>query len=143
MSTRSTIAVRNLNGSVSSVYCHSDGYPSHNGKILQENYKTLEQVNALLELGSLSILGEVLGKKVDFNRAFEHRGQCIAYGRDRGETEITTKSQLSMDFADCQNHYSQEYTYLFDEFTNMWFIAEDNSVKLQSLENVLRYVINR
>jgi len=138
MSTRSVIAFRDLNGTISSIYCHSDGYPSHNGKILQENYTTGKQVQELLKLGNLSILGEVLGQQVEFNNARNHRGQCIAYGRDRAETEQEANGYV--DFAEMQESISQEYTYVFDAFTNMWFIAEDNSVKLQSLENVLRYL---
>lgn len=38
MSTRSTIAIENANGTIKKVYCHFDGYISHNGKILAEQY---------------------------------------------------------------------------------------------------------
>ena len=54
MGTRSTIGVLNTDGSVTAVYCHWDGYPEHNGKILMENYTTEEKVRELIGLGSIS-----------------------------------------------------------------------------------------
>lgn len=38
MSTRSTIAIENANGTIKKIYCHFDGSISHNGKILAEQY---------------------------------------------------------------------------------------------------------
>lgn len=38
MSTRSTIAYENADGTIKKVYCHYDGYLEHNGKILAEHY---------------------------------------------------------------------------------------------------------
>lgn len=38
MSTRSTIAIENGNGTIKKVYCHYDGYISHVGKVLAEHY---------------------------------------------------------------------------------------------------------
>ena len=54
MATRSTIGVLNTDGSVTAVYCHWDGYPEHNGKILIENYTTEEKVRELISFGSIS-----------------------------------------------------------------------------------------
>lgn len=39
MSTRSTIAYENADGTIKKVYCHYDGYVRHNGKILAEHYE--------------------------------------------------------------------------------------------------------
>lgn len=38
MSTRSTIAIENENGTIKKVYCHFDGYISHVGKVLANQY---------------------------------------------------------------------------------------------------------
>lgn len=38
MSTRSTIAIENENGTIKKVYCHYDGYLSHVGKVLANQY---------------------------------------------------------------------------------------------------------
>jgi len=57
MATRSTIAIRNADNTVTAIYCHWDGYLSYNGKILFENYNTEEKVRELIALGDLSVLG--------------------------------------------------------------------------------------
>ena len=93
MGTRSTIAIQNEDGTVTGIYCHWDGYLSHNGDILQKFYTTEEKVRALIALGDLSSLGEQIGSKHDFNNAPD--GECNAYGRDRGETNIDAKTCAS------------------------------------------------
>lgn len=50
MSTRSTIGIKE-NGIIRSIYCHWDGYPENNGKILYEHYNSKEKVEELLRLG--------------------------------------------------------------------------------------------
>ena len=58
MSTRSTIGIiRGFNENAARIYCHSDGYLSWNGAILQKYYNTAEKVEKLLALGNLSCLG--------------------------------------------------------------------------------------
>ena len=84
MSTRSNIGIRNADGTIKYIYCHFDGYPEHNGKILTENYTNINRVNELLKLGDLSVLGKFIGEKQDFDNRV--RDYCLAYGRDRGET---------------------------------------------------------
>lgn len=54
MATRSKIAALNQNGTVTAIYCHWDGYPSHTGKVLLEHYSTEPLVRDLLATGSLS-----------------------------------------------------------------------------------------
>lgn len=51
MSTRSLIAIKQTDGTVKSIYCHWDGYVSHNGRLLIEHYATPEAVEELLALG--------------------------------------------------------------------------------------------
>ena len=72
MSTRSRIAIEKQDGTVESIYCHFDGYLSHNGEILQEHYSTKEKMEKLIELGDISQLGDTLE-------------ETVAYHRDRGE----------------------------------------------------------
>jgi hypothetical protein len=52
MATRSRIAIETLDhrgeAIVKSIYCHNDGYPSDNGKILADNYQAREKVEALI-----------------------------------------------------------------------------------------------
>jgi hypothetical protein len=109
MGTRSTIAIRNADDTVTGIYCHWDGYLKHNGRILQENYTTEEAVRELIALGDLSSLGERIGTKHDFNNAPDD--ECNAYGRDRGETNIN--AETCNGWIDFLNGYGQEFDYLF------------------------------
>jgi hypothetical protein len=58
MATRSRIAIENQDGTVTSIYCHFDGYIDGVGKILQENYNTREKMEQLIDLGDISSLGK-------------------------------------------------------------------------------------
>jgi len=85
MGTRSTIAYMEA-GKIHSVYCHWDGYPEYNGRILQEHYQEARKIGQLIQLGDMSSLGAELGTKHDFGSAPE--GVCTFYGRDRGEDDV-------------------------------------------------------
>jgi hypothetical protein len=56
MATRSYIGKRLEDGKIRYIYCHFDGYPSHNGEILTEYYTTEDKVTDLLDLGDMSSL---------------------------------------------------------------------------------------
>ena len=56
MGTRSRIGLELADGSILSVYCHWDGYPSFNGVKLVENFNTREKVKELIDLGDISCL---------------------------------------------------------------------------------------
>lgn len=83
MSTRSVIGLERPDGSIKCVYCHFDGYPSHHGPILLLAYPTADEVEALLEGGDISILGNVPGLVQDFRQP--QPGWTLYYGRDREE----------------------------------------------------------
>ena len=109
MATRSYIGVRNTDGSVDYIYCHFDGYPEHNGAILREHYSNINRVNELLNLGDLSVLGKFIGEKQDFDKRVV--GNCLAYGRDRGESNVgKRRNAYSMLITD----QSVDYVYIFD-----------------------------
>ena len=57
MSTRSRIGIRNKDNTITSIYCHWDGYPTWNGKMLLTYYTKREDVEKLIKLGNLSTLG--------------------------------------------------------------------------------------
>jgi len=111
MGTRSTIAIQNADGTVTGIYCHWDGYLSHNGAILQENYTDEAKVRELIGLGDLSCLGETIGVKVPFDDTELSKGQCVAYGRDRGERGAEAATHDS--WRELQDTFGQEYDYLF------------------------------
>ena len=111
MATRSRIGIiDNRTGVVTSIYCHWDGYPENNGRILVEHWSDLAKIQQLMKLGDLSSLGKELGKKQDFDQPTDSNW-CLAYGRDRGETRIgaTTHNTLN-EFLDD----GEQYNYLWD-----------------------------
>ena len=54
MGTRSRIGIKLKDDSILSVYCHYDGYPSFNGRVLREFYNTKEKVSQLINGGNMS-----------------------------------------------------------------------------------------
>ena len=111
MATRSYIGVRNLDASVDYIYCHFDGYPSHNGAILTQHYQDMDKVNALMKLGDLSVLGNEIGEQQDFDAPRLGMDWCLAYGRDRGEENVSVKNG---DFLQLTTDQSVDYVYIFD-----------------------------
>jgi hypothetical protein len=87
MGTRSSIGVLNTDGTVTAIYCHWDGAIDHNGHILKDHYTDPDKIQALMNLGSLSILAPEIGEAQNFD-APTNTNWCLAYGRDRGETDV-------------------------------------------------------
>ena len=56
MGTRSRIGIELKDHSVVSVYCHWDGYPEGNGRILNHHYTDRDDVKELIDGGSMSSL---------------------------------------------------------------------------------------
>lgn len=121
MGTRSRIGLETANGSVYSIYCHWDGYPSHNGKILLEHYSDPDKLRELIDLGDISTLAPILGVKCSFDNPI--KGQVIAFGRDRGETDVEAKvdDHREMFFADAFE-CGEEYAYLLTR-TGEWLVS--------------------
>ena len=116
MATRSNIGIVNDNGSVTGIYCHWDGYPENNGKLLLKHYTDSERINGLMSLGSLSYLAENLysdKKAHSFRNPVD--GVCVAYGRDRGEKNADSKSFTNIsEFEKYANRTTADYQYLFN-----------------------------
>ena len=54
MATRSRIGLQLSDDSIVSVYCHYDGYPAHNGRVLRTHFDTIEKVRELIDGGDMS-----------------------------------------------------------------------------------------
>jgi hypothetical protein len=130
MATRSSISIRNVDGTYTGIYCHWEGYLSNNGRILEQHYAAAAKRRQLMALGSLSILRPKIGKKHAFtnphkrgtpeHEAWENRYKdwCTAYGRDRGDeggAAVTTHTVL-----DLLDKLGQEYDYLW--FNGRWHV---------------------
>lgn len=60
MSTRSRIGMQNTDGTISSIYCHFDGYLEGVGETLIEHWNDLNDIIELIANGDISSLGEDL-----------------------------------------------------------------------------------
>ena len=129
MGTRSRIGVMH-GDKCKSVYCHWDGYLSHNGKILQEHYDS-SKANHLVALGDMSSLDEQIGEKhpfdgysgeeakVLYDRARENKWTTF-YGRDRGEKDVDFQVSHNFDeFLELCNSTGAEYYYIMKD--GVWY----------------------
>ena len=122
MSTRSCIARANADGTFTYVYCHSDGYPEKPGVgyTLATSYTDPAKIDALLALGDLSGLNEQVAPPEGVPHGFDYGsrapGVTIAYGRDRGETDVDADTAIC--FADLKiaaRDMGAEYAYIFTD----------------------------
>lgn len=118
MGTRSFIITANPKGDFTGSYCHWDGYPSHNGRILLEHYTTKGKVRKLIQLGDISSLDERINPldpdAHSFNRKEE--GTTVAYHRDRGEPWASVKPKRFDTVREAITYADEawcEYVYLF------------------------------
>ncbi len=123
MSTRARIGVIRQQGTTESVYVHSDGYPDAPcgvGATLLQHWTNPEDVDALLALGDLSILGDEIGEDqgpgwfddrfrqwAEIDRDDPRLKWCLAYRRDRGERDVDAIVHPSDDWPD----FDQDYEY--------------------------------
>jgi len=103
MATRASFGIQNEDGTVTSSYVHFDGYPSHTGKILCENYNTEPMIRELLSYGDASQVNDTIEN-------------CVFYHRDRSEKLSTVRLQPH-DKKDWPS-MGQEYFYLW--VNNQW-----------------------
>jgi predicted CxxxxCH...CXXCH cytochrome family protein len=114
MSTRSRIAIENQDGTVTSIYCHFDGYTSGVGKMLEKWYTTQAKVEALIELGNISSL--------DMTPT-----STVAYARDRGEDlKQTLYDGVEQLYTEGFN-YGINYIYCYTK-TGQWLVSDDGPV---------------
>jgi len=60
MSTSCRIGIENNDGTVTSIYCHHDGYPSYVGQVLKEHYSNEEKLRELISYGDTSAIESTL-----------------------------------------------------------------------------------
>jgi hypothetical protein len=134
MGTRSAIGV--LHGDKAKVvYCHWDGYLSHNGQILLEHYNSAK-ANHLVALGGLSSLRTEVEIPEGVEHSFDKPAENITvfYGRDRGETG----QEFKVCFTDTemyQNFDWCEYFYLMKD--GVWYVSEGEDSKWKLLSDAI------
>ena len=141
MATRSRIAIEKEDGTVLSIYCHWDGYPSNNGKILQENYQDREKVEKLISLGNISSLAP----EVDIPEGSDHsfnspdRNIVTAFHRDRGEDLNRPRANGTQE--EFVRSDVEEYGYLFSKEGKWLFVNGHKSYHTREavpLEGILK-----
>jgi len=147
MATRSTIALEFADGTIGQVYCHWDGYLSHNGKMLMEYYSNPFILRDLIDLGDISSLRPSIGTKHPFSQFDNgmsteefnalYQDMTTFYGRDRGEDN--TKVRYFKDY----EHFlvdgqEEEYDYILRNVNGKatWFVS-DHGGDFQSLAGAL------
>jgi hypothetical protein len=134
MGTRSTIAIERADGTIAQIYCHWDGYLSHNGKLLQEHYNTPNAIEQLIALCDVSSLAAEIGEKHPFSKyecksgeeydEAKYENWTLFYGRDRGEEGC--EAEIYSSYADyVLSSQKEEYNYLFRE--GRWQYTQDGN----------------
>ena len=93
---------------IRSVYCHWDGYPSHMGLTLHQNYGTVDLVNELLDRGDA--------------RLIELNGESEHYMHSEGghKADLHTLDHFT-------NHYLEQFNYIAmpqEDGTVEWIVCE-------------------
>ena len=115
MATRSAIGLV-TDRFIYGIYCHWDGYPSNNGKILIEHYNSVAKVWDLIEPGNLSALSETTST-------------CTYYGRDmRPETRASESYTTFNSRDEFLEHFLRpgcEFFYLFED--GKWMLNRNSA----------------
>jgi len=122
MATRSRIAIENQDGTVTSIYCHFDGYLEGVGKKLFNHYDR-EKTEKLMELGDISVLGE---STLD----------TIAYHRDRGEDFFRIIYIDLEEFIEKNQCGGVDYLYVLTK-DDIWLVNKTTSVHTRYLKEEL------
>jgi hypothetical protein len=129
MSTNSFIGLETTDGNVHYIYCHWSGGLAHNGRMLQDNYTTAEQVNALLDQGDASALGRTVADSV-----FYYRDKGEDYGENLASIDPSREEfGLMTGLSDCT-------AYLFSTDMNSWTVKTPTSKVWVGLRRALEAV---
>ena len=118
MGTRSRIGIELQDQSIVSVYCHYDGYPEFNGKVLRDNYDTVEKVKELIDGGNMSCTWTNSGWG---NETLPETGAL--YYTSRGESLEDNAPRLDKDMEEFFSD-GEEYSYIFRN--GNWFAYDMN-----------------
>ena len=115
MGTRSRIGIQLQDNSVLSVYCHYDGYPEFNGRVLRDNYDTIDKVRNLIDGGDMSCTWTNAGWN---NETLPESGPLHYTARGESlESNAPRYDESIFDFLDKKNN--EEYAYIWT-VNNEW-----------------------
>lgn len=135
MATRSRIGMVMEDGSVKSIYCHWDGYPSNNGHILLYNYQDPNKIKELISLGSISTLAPNISTNEPHSFDKPAKDVVVAYGRDRGESvDIRTDEDPTV----FKKSDVEEWGYLFEN--GKWYVTQGYHTNRNWCELTQKYI---
>lgn len=134
MGTRSLIGVMH-GDNCKFVYCHWDGYPEHNGKILLENYDS-SKANHLVSLGGISSLNRLIEIPDGVEHTFNDpaAGVTVFYNRDRGDEGMEFQSV---------NNFDAFLKEVSDSWAEYYYIMQDGEWFVGSVYGPLKYRLTR
>jgi hypothetical protein len=152
MGTRSRIGIELPDHSVVSVYCHWDGYPEGNGKTLVQHYLNREDVQELIDGGSMSSLrtrgtwdhssplrdenGEYICDAAGYLKYENDREPQPLYHSERGDGEEPWNSSFDEFIS---GNSGEEYAYLYNLDDN-WKCYQINYKAPVDLVEIPNYV---
>jgi hypothetical protein len=138
MSTRSAIVEKTETGEFRGIYCHGNGYLSHNGRILLEHYTNPSKVSELISLGDISTLGSRVSPDENESHSYEKpiKDITVAYFRDRQEDEADVCTTVGSSLEEVLGCIDYSYAYVF--INNEWYVYdyEQTLVKLSEIDLV-------
>ena len=139
MATRSYISKELDDGKIKLIYCHSDGYLTHNGALLIDHFSDDEKLDELLALGDISFLApNIHPTKNNHNFDFSKReeGVVVAYARDRGDEGMDARI-ISMEEVD--DFFEESWANYFYIFTKdkEWKFFNCSNKNLRSVSESL------
>ena len=90
------------NDKITYTYLHYDGYPSHTGKILYEEYNNIDKIKELINLGHL--------KSIDTD-------EIVSFHKDKGYNFDDVRPETTNEL---NEFTTSEFNYLFDLKTEKW-----------------------
>ena len=121
MATRSLIGMAQKDtGEIHYIYCHWNGSPEDNGRILLNHYQDTEKIKSLLELGDISTLHPKLVPVGNHTFDYPEDGVVVAYHRDRGE-DLKPASVVYSEKQFVSRGDMVDYQYLFKE--GKWYYS--------------------
>ena len=138
MSTRSMIAIQRDKDTYESIYCHNDGYLTYNGAMLLDHYSDRQKLERLMKLGNLSCLNIKIDPEPNKPHSFDFWERqddvCVAYGRDRKESDTESKITNLEELLNCNDI---DYFYIYDLEGNWKYYYYKNLDKIKDVKEDL------
>lgn len=108
MGTKSNIAYEQADGKVIVSYCHYDGYPKNNGRLIYKHYNNKAKAKELANVGYLSGLKSTIAESIK-DRVHQHKPKVY--------------DNMRQYLNDVNWHI--EYAYIYGEEMEQWYILDD------------------